>query len=385
MSMKYLTTCLVSVLLVFSSNHIISQPGSISEFIKIDQFGYRPGDSKVAVISDPLIGFNSSLSYSPGNVFQVRNSNNNLIYSGAIQQWQSGLTHDQSGDRGWWFDFSALTTEGTYYIYDPTNDARSFNFEINPAIYESVLEATGKMFYYNRCGMAKSLPYAEADWVDGTNFVQDQSARYIEDPANTALYRDVSGGWFDAGDYNKYVNYTNSTMHDLLWAYQQAPDVFSDNWNIPESGNGIPDIIDEIKWEVDWLLKMINADGTVHIKVGSNSYSENGAAPPSINSDPRYYGPTCTSSEITMAGVLAHTAMVFSEFPSLQSYALNLENQAMNIWSQVVLRLNGNTLDLDCDDQSINSSDSDEDEIEQRSNAVSSAIYLFALTGNSSK
>jgi len=84
-----------------------------------------------------------------------------------------------------------------------------------------------------------------------------------------------------------------------------------------------------------------------------------------------------------MAGVLAHTAMVFSEFPSLQSYALNLENQAMNIWSQVVLRLNGNTLDLDCDDQSINSSDSDEDEIEQRSNAVSSAIYLFALTGNS--
>jgi len=93
MSMKYLTTCLVSVLLVFSSSHIISQPGSISEFIKIDQFGYRPGDSKVAVISDPLIGFNSSLSYSPGNVFQVRNSNNNLIYSGAIQQWQSGLTH----------------------------------------------------------------------------------------------------------------------------------------------------------------------------------------------------------------------------------------------------------------------------------------------------
>jgi len=150
-----------------------------------------------------------------------------------------------------------LTTEGTYYIYDPTNDVRSFNFEINPAIYESVLEATGKMFYYNRCGMAKSLPYAEADWVDGTNFVQDQSARYIEDPANTALYRDVSGGWFDAGDYNKYVNYTNSTMHDLLWAYQQAPDVFSDNWNIPESGNGIPDIIDEIKWEVDWLLKII--------------------------------------------------------------------------------------------------------------------------------
>ena len=361
-----------------------AQPGTQSDFIKIDQFGYKTDAEKVAVLSNPEIGFNAAESYSPGSILEVRSSDTDaLVFSALIQQWNGGAIQTQSGDLGWWFDFSSVQTTGSYYVYDPINDFSSYEFDIQDDIYSPILEAAGRMFYYNRCGMAKATPFAEANWVDGTNFTQDQNARYVDDPNNVSLYRDVSGGWFDAGDYNKYVNYSNNTIHDLLWAYQQAPDVFSDNWNIPESGNNVPDILDEIKWELDWLLKMVNPDGTVHMKVGSIDFSENENSPPSANVDPRYYGPTCSSAEIVTAGMFAHAAIIYGQISGMESYAANLQTQAENIWQQVLVRLNNNTLEINCD-QALTSSDSDEDADQQRSDAYSAAIYLFALTNTSS-
>lgn len=374
----------IYLLLIGLSFSAYSQPGTQSDFIKIDQFGYQINAEKVAVLTNPEVGFNAAQSYTPGSTFEVRVSGTNALeFSGSIQQWNGGALQIQSGDRGWWFDFSSVQTPGNYYVYDPVNNFSSYEFDIREDIYSSILEATGRMFYYNRCGMGKSEPFAEANWTDGMNFAQDQNARFVDDPNNVSLYRDVSGGWFDAGDYNKYVNYTNNTLHDLLWAYQQAPDVFTDNWNIPESGNNIPDILDEIKWELDWLLKMVNPDGRVHMKVGSIDFSENESSPPSANTDPRYYGPTCSSAEIATAGMFAHASIVFSQISGMESYATNLETQAENVWQQVLVKLNNNTLEINCD-QALTSSDSDEDADQQRSDAFSAAIYLYALTGNSS-
>ncbi|MCZ7669345.1 MAG: glycoside hydrolase family 9 protein [Chloroflexi bacterium] len=68
---------------------------------------------------------------------------------------------------------------------------------------------------------------------------------------------DVSGGWYDAGDYGKYVNAGATAVSDLLWAYELFPQQFPDGqMNIPESGNGVPDLLDEARWELDWILKM---------------------------------------------------------------------------------------------------------------------------------
>ncbi len=80
--------------------------------------------------------------------------------------------------------------------------------------------------------------------------------------------RDLRGGWFDAGDTNKYVNNAGQTLHQLLAAYRERPEIWTDDLNIPESGNGRPDLIDEIIWELDWLKRMQQADGGVLIKVG---------------------------------------------------------------------------------------------------------------------
>ena len=65
--------------------------------------------------------------------------------------------------------------------------------------------------------------------------------------------KNLKGGWFDAGDYNKYVNFAYEPIHDMLMAYIERPEIWTDDYNIPESGNGIPDMLDEVKWELDWF------------------------------------------------------------------------------------------------------------------------------------
>ncbi len=368
------------LLLCTSSLH-----AQISDFIHVDQFGYPTSAEKVAVLSDPIVGYNASDSYTPDATIELRNAATDaVVYSAAPSSWQSGNTHGQSGDRGWWFNFSSVTTPGTYYVYDVANDERSAEFDIDDDVYLPILKAAGRMYFYNRCGQAKSAPYAEANWVDGASFAQDANCRYVYDPNNASLERDMSGGWFDAGDYNKYVTFAEGALHDLLWAYQENPEAFDDDWNIPESGNGVPDLIDEIKWELDWLMKMVNTDGSVHIKMGSISFDDNEAAPPSANTDTRYYGPTCTSAAIAIAGIFSHAAIVFDQFPSLASYANTLETKAEDSWSHVLPSLNSNTLEENCDDGSVLAGDADWTAALQRENAVKAAIYLYTLTNTAS-
>ena len=359
-----------------------------SKFIHVDQFGYLENAAKVAVICDPQLGFNAGDSFTPSATLQVHNaSDDTQVFSGTVQVWNGGATDATSGDKGWWFDFSSLTTPGEYFIYDPIQEVRSMNFVIGDDVYIDVLKASMKMFYYNRCNATKATPYADARWADGMNFtnaLQDANCRYIYDPNNASLEKDLTGGWFDAGDYNKYVTFTHSVMHDLLWAYQENPTLFGDDWNIPESGNGIPDLLDEIKWELDWLLKMTNADGSVHIKMGSSNYSDNTSAPPSANTDQRFYGPTCTAASISNASVFAHAAKVFETIPTLTPYASTLETNAENTWNYALPHLNAGTLETACDDGSIIAGDADWEVARQRENAVGAAIHLFDLTGEAS-
>ena len=357
--------------------------GQHSDFIHIDQFGYRNNSIKVAVISNPQVGFNNNLNYTPSNTLQVKNASTDaVVYSGNIQQWNNGNIHSQSGDNGWWFDFSSVTSTGSYYIYDSSTNEASAVFEINNTIYDNILEVATKMFYYNRAGIEKVEPYVLPPYVDIISFTQDATARDVYDQSNTNTSKDMSGGWFDAGDYNKYVTFTETTVHDLLWAYTENAQLFNDNFNIPESGNGIPDIIDEIKWETDWLLKMINTDGSVHIKMGSRNYVENTSTPPSTNSDIRYYAPVCTSSALSAASVLAHASKVFSQFPDLAAYAQTLEDKAILCWDWVLPYLNSNTLQENCDDGSIVAGDADRDSGTQRKMALTAAVYLYDITGN---
>ncbi len=383
MSKSILVTPLV---VLISIVYGFAQPAApMSDFIMVDQFGYLENATKTAVISNPQVGFNSGSSFAPGNTYELRNWNNgSVIYSGQLQIWNGGATHNQSGDKGWWFNFSSIKAPGQYYVYDPTNNVRSPQFEIGNNVYQNVLKQAGRTFFYNRCNSPKQLPYAEANWTDGADFLNDQqdgNCRYVFAKNDASTEKDLTGGWWDAGDFNKYVTFADRAVHDLLWAYESNPTIFTDNWNIPESGNGIPDLIDELKWEFDWLLKMNNADGSTHLKMGSQDYNDNTSVPPSTNTDPRYYGPTCSSASIAAAGMFAHGARVFSAFPSLSNYAQTLENRAIQSWNYSQQFINNNTFETACDNGEIISGDADWNAAAQRESAYKAAVYLYAITG----
>jgi len=364
----------------------VSSFGQISDFIHVDQFGYLTNADKFAVISNPQVGYNSSDNYVVGSILEIRDFQNNAtVYSGAPTIWKDGITHSTSGDQGWWFDFSSVVTPGSYYVYDTSTGERSAPFNINSNPYDEVLKAAFKMFYYNRCNFEKAGPYAAAGWTDGNNFdnnLQDFNCRDAYDQGNSNTEKDLSGGWFDAGDYNKYVTFAHNPVHDLLSSYEENPTLFTDDWNIPESGNGLSDILDEIKWELDFLLKMTNADGSVHIKMGSIAYDDNAAAPPSANTDARYYAPTCSSAAIANASMFAHSALVFENEPGMASYAATLEATAISCWNSFIVDFNANTLETNCDDGLVKAGDADRDEDEQKQIALVAAVYLYDLTGN---
>jgi endoglucanase len=362
------------------TNFLFAEPDSIQKYIMTDQFGYRTNDNKVAVIVDPRIGFNADDEFNPGTVYEVRRwDNDEVVYTGSPAEWNKGAVDYTSGDRGWWFDFSQVKEEGEYYIYDKQQKAGSYKFRIAQNVYKDILKAAMRTFYYQRINSPKEKPFAEEPWTDAAAFMgpaQDKEARYVYDKDNPETEKDLSGGWMDAGDYNKYVTFAASPVHQLLTSYQQNPGIFSDDYNIPESGNGIPDIIDEVKYELDWIKKMQQDDGGVLIKIGNIDY--NSANPPSADKRRRYYGPLCSSSSILTAGMFAHASLVFSEFPELSKYSLELKERAVKAWNWY----QNNTHSDTCDSQEIKSGDADVSFNNQDESEVVSAIYLFAITGN---
>jgi hypothetical protein len=364
-------------------------PVNTTYHIKVDQFGYLPASKKVAIIADPQAGFNAAEAFSPGtgvNQYQVRRwSDDVVVYSGTITAWNGGATHTQSGDRGWWFDFSSVTTQGSYYIFDVANNSGSFRFDINTAVYNEVLKQAMRMYFYQRINFPKQMPYTDAKWSDGACFegaAQDKAAtsRYAKTDLNTA--RDLRGGWMDAGDKNKYTTFATSAVIQLIEAYRMNPAIFKDNYNIPESGNGIPDILDELKYELDFLKRMQDGTGTngFLLKIGNDNYNE--VSPPSADARPRYYVPECTSSTISGSAMFAVAGATLRNVSALSSYGLDLITRAEAAWTRAkVTTSNFTVFQLDCDDGDIKSGDADNTAEEQLGQAFVAAVYLYEVTG----
>lgn len=364
-----------------SKNRPLGMSASVAfdAHLLIDQFGYRPDDPKVAVIRSPQVGYDSENKFTPGATYEIRSTGDgHVVFSGKPVVWNQGAVEASSGDQGWWFDFSALDTPGSYFVYDAQNRVRSATFLIAPDVYRKVLRAAMRMFYYQRSGMAKQPPFADACWADAPSYIgpgQDLEVRDITDPDNPAKIRNLSGGWFDAGDTNKYVTFAVQPVHQLLTAYEANPGAFTDDYGIPESGNGVPDVLDEVKWETDWLKKMQFPDGSAALKVGETVYAS--AAPPSSDHNARFYVPSCSSATIAIAGMFAHAAYVYSMMPSLAMEADNLRFRAIAAWDNYQRRTDKQT---HCDTGVVHAGNADLTSDQQNAEAVVAAIYLYAIT-----
>lgn len=355
---------------------------AMSAHIVVDQFGYLPEVKKVAVIRDPQTGFDAAQDFTPGETYNLVDADTGaVVHTGTASPWNAGATHDVSGDKVWWFDFSSVTAPGNYAVVDMQNNARSPRFKIAADVYRPVLKHALRTFYYQRAGSAKELPYADSGWTDAASHIgslQDKNARLYSDPENATTERDLSGGWYDGDEYHRYTNRHADYVISLLQAYLENSGVWTDDFNLPESGNGIPDLLDEIKWGMDWLIKMQNQDGSLLsvLSVGQ-------ASPPSAAIGPSTYGPPNTSGTLTASGAFALGAYVFANSgnEALVAYADDLRTRAVSAWTWADANPNVVFQNNDAQSRELGGIQQEVNDAGRALKKHLASIYLFAATG----
>jgi hypothetical protein len=411
---KRIFAVLIAVIMVITTSAIkpMSVPYAMevseyTDFIVIDQFGYLPDSQKTAVIRNPKEGVDSNLSFNPGTVYHVIKENggtsSQLAYQGAPVH-KFALDED-TGDEIWWFDFSSVTEPGRYYILDVQRNVRSFSFSIADNVYNEALKHAVRMFYYQRAAFSKEAKFAGEGWADGASHLQSKQARYFYDRNNAATERDLSGGWYDAGDYNKYTAWTAQYIESMLESYRENPDVFGDNYNIPESGNGIPDIIDEVRFGMEHLLRkqndssfqltvrptgypnITNFDGSMISVLGVAHNPNSGPVAPSQVTGASLYGPPNTTATYAAARAFALGGVVFEEWD--KEFAETLRNAATRAWNwaeanpNVMFQNNvasNNSQGLAAGGQEIESDST----ASRRENRAKAGLYMYEMTGNTS-
>jgi endoglucanase len=224
--------------------------------IKIDQVGYLPGAPKLAMV----------VSAATPSRFVVRDvRDGRSAYAGVLS---SPLLDPDSGDRVQVADFSALRTPGVYYLEAP-GIGRSWNFEIAPDVYARAFYLAMRAFYGQRCGAAVDLA---PPFPAYKHAICHRSGAYHQSSGHSGPGPSVRG-WHDAGDYGRYVVNSGITTGTLLWAYELfGSRVGRVRLDLPESGDETPDMLDEIRWNLDWLLSMQDADGGVWHKQTSDRF-----------------------------------------------------------------------------------------------------------------
>lgn len=355
----------------------------LSPYIVVDQFGYLPDSEKVAVIRDPQVGFDAAESFQPGPDYVVVDAvSGEAVFSASPAVWGGGQVDASSGDRAWWFDFSSVTREGDFYVVDQENRVRSARFTVSGEVYREVLRQAVRTFFFQRAGQEKPAQFAGEAWADGPSHLgalQDSQARLYSRPHDASTERDLRGGWFDAGDYNKYTSWTADYVIELLRTWRERPGVFGDDFGIPESGNGIPDLLDEVRWGMDWLKRMQNPDGSVLSIVGLSH-----ASPPSRAAGPSRYGSPNTSATRAVAAAFALGSTVYRlAGGALAGEADDLLERARRSWTWA--EANPNVIFRNNDQASgsagLGAGQQETDDYGRLIRRLTAACFLFEATG----
>ena len=232
----------------------------------VNQLGYLPQSKKTAIVA-VAASENETPSLDISDI-KVCTTTGKCILEKAL----TPKGYDKaSGDYVWQADFSELTEPGTYYVR--AGDTASYTFRIGTELYSDLNVLLCKMLYFQRCGMELEEKYAGKfarttchmePVVLWEEYLKNQAGELA---AESMQKFDIRGGWHDAGDFGRYSTAGACALAHILYAYRFFPESFAQTLNIPESGNGMPDILNECRYELDWLLQMQTADGGVYHKL----------------------------------------------------------------------------------------------------------------------
>ncbi|MCH8567115.1 MAG: glycoside hydrolase family 9 protein [Balneolales bacterium] len=254
----------------------------------------------------------------------VRLNDSTIVFGGLVGVSRQPDTI--SGDRVSVIDFSGFSEPGLYFIQiDSDKRLSSHPFVIQKNVYHSAVLTMVQSYYFHRCGTSVAN---DSEWSYSACHLDD--APFFDEPAIT---KNVDGGWHDAGDYNKFSGNTALSAALLLYAYELNPDLFKDNQlDIPESGNGIPDILDETGYALKWLLKMQRPDGAVYHKVSQKKWI--GEYLPHSDPSIRYIFEVSSAATASFAASAALGARLFAEFKPI--YSRELYKASEKAWDFLV-------------------------------------------------
>lgn len=224
-------------------------------------------------------------------------------------------------------DFSALTAPGRYFI-ELANGERSEEFQVSEEVWEEAYFLAARAMYLWRCGCAVRGQWRGRVYAHAACHLEDGYLDYVGGAAGSR--RDGCGGWHDAGDYNKYVVNAGVSVGLLFRAWEHfGARIGSIGLELPESGNGVPDLLNELRYELDWLFKMQFEDGRVSHKLTALNFNYRDV--PEGDVDRRYFCPWGTTATADFTAMMALGARHFRPYD--REYAERCERAARKSWA----------------------------------------------------
>jgi len=281
-------------------------PREPGQAVLVDQVGYRPEDRKEAVVR------------ADGSTFAVTDADSGeTVASGELSE---PTADDASGDTVRHAAFDGVTESGTYRLAVGDGAVASHEFAVGAGVYGRTLAEICRRYTLRRADIRIEDPVSGLEY--GPGHPQDREARmYFGDAFRDEGDRvDARGGWYDAGDYGKYVTPGAVTVAQLLLAYERDPDTFAaGQLSLPEGVSTaereaeMPDLLAEAKFELEWLERMQRPDGAAYHKVAGGSWPAMDTRP-SEDAQPRYVFGLSTYGTGMLAGAMAMAARVYREF-----------------------------------------------------------------------
>jgi len=234
-----------------------------------------------------------------------------IVFQGALgvpKYW------DASGETVRIADFSRFSAQGAYRIR--VGDTRSYSFDIARDVYADAARSSVKAFYFHRAGLALEEKYAgvyarPAGHTDDKVFIHASAATKSR-PENSLI--SSPKGWYDAGDYGKYIVNSAITVSTMMSVFEHYPEKAGMiETNIPESGDDTPDLLDEIRWNLDWMLTMQDPeDGGVYHKLTTKKFPD--MIMPDADTESRWIVMKTTPATLDFAASMAQASRVYRPY-----------------------------------------------------------------------
>ena len=285
-------------------------------------------------IGYPVDAAKKALIRGEAETFELKNEKGETVFTGTTGE---NKYWELSGDSVRVADFSDFSTKGEYRLCVHGGKTCSDLFQIGESLYKDLADAALKSYYYSRCGVEIEEEYGgKWHWKAGhpdTSVMIHESAADENRPAGTVL--SSPGGWYDAGDYGKYIVNSSITTWTILQSlvlnhsfHQQQ------NLNIPESGNELPDILDEALVNLKWMMTMQDPnDGGVYHKLTTKQFD--GFIMPDQTNKQRYVVQKSTPAALDYAATMATAARILRGY-QLDQLAEEMTESAIMAWEWAV-------------------------------------------------